>query len=91
MSFGFTVKEDDIQPYGEKDYIRTIKRIGKLFDVSAVSYPQNNFTEIYSARKHIDGVIDAVETERMIAEEEVRLAKERRENLLNKVKGLRKG
>lgn len=90
MSFGFTVKEDDVEPYGEKDYIRTIKRIGKLFDVSAVSYPQNNFTEIYSARKHIDGVINAVETERMIAEERVRAEQERKEYLLNKVKSLRK-
>lgn len=59
MSFGFTVAEDEElrTTEGNKDiYTRTIKRIGKLFDVSAVSLPANDGTEI-SARSLIDGVI----------------------------------
>ena len=89
MSFGFTVKADDIKPYKEKDYIRTISKIGKLFDVSAVSYPQNDWTEI-SARKHIDGVIDEVETERLKAEELRNQLQKQKDDLLNRIKGLRK-
>lgn len=59
MSFGFTVAEDEElrTTEGNKDiYTRTIKRIGKLYDVSAVSLPANDGTEI-SARSLIDGVI----------------------------------
>ena len=67
MSFGFTVAESDILPDGDNQYIRTIRRIGKLFDVSAVSYPQNNFTEI-SARKNCEGVIAKIEAERLEVE-----------------------
>lgn len=89
MSFGFTVKADDVKPYKEKDYIRTISKIGKLFDVSAVSYPQNDWTEI-SARKHIDGVIDEVETERLKAEELRNQLQKQKDDLLNRIKGLRK-
>ena len=54
MSFGFTVTDDDFVET-EKGYLRTIKSIGKLYDVSAVSLPANDYTEI-SARNHIDGV-----------------------------------
>ena len=32
MSFGFTVAESDIVPDGDNQYIRTIRKIGKLFD-----------------------------------------------------------
>lgn len=94
MSFGFTVKADDIKPYGDKDYIRTIKEVKKLFDVSAVSYPQNDFTEIYSARKQIDGVIEELEAERLKVEEERRKVVEQKENLLkrlNAMKGAKNG
>ena len=89
MSFGFTVAKDHMS-YDGNAYVRSIDAIGKLFDVSAVSLPQNNNTEIYSARKHIDGVIDELETERARAEEEARLLMEKKENLLAKLKTLRK-
>ena len=89
MSFGFTVAKDHMSFDGNA-YVRSIDAIGKLFDVSAVSLPQNNNTEIYSARKHIDGVIDELETERARAEEEARLLMEKKENLLAKLKTLRK-
>lgn len=89
MSFGFTVAKDHMS-YDGNGYVRSIDAIGKLYDVSAVSLPQNNNTEIYSARKHIDGVIDELETERARAEEEARLLMEKKENLLAKLKTLRK-
>ena len=60
MSFGFTVAEDSVQrgktDDGRAKILRTIKKIGKLFDVSAVSIPANDTTEI-SARSIGDGLI----------------------------------
>lgn len=71
MSFGFTVEEDEVTEQREKGkptiYLRTIKRIGKLYDVSAVSIPANDGTEI-SARSFIDGLIDKDKAERLIEE-----------------------
>lgn len=79
MSFGFTVDEDErlIQEDRESGTItilRTIKRIGKLYDVSAVSLPANNATEI-SARSWCDGVIQQLTEERRKAEERERKIK----------------
>lgn len=87
MSFGFTVAEDDIVPDGT-DYLRTIKRIGKLYDVSAVSLPSNDFTEI-SARSHCDGVIAEIEAERLQAEKEAEEKRQRLEELQNRLKALK--
>ena len=89
MSFGFTVAKDHMS-YDVNAYVRSIDAIGKLYDVSAVSLPQNNNTQIVSARKHCDGVIAELETERARAEEEARLLNEKKENLLAKLKTLRK-
>ena len=88
MSFGFTVAKDHMS-FNDGAYIRSIDAIGKLYDVSAVSLPQNNNTEIISARKHCDGVIAELETERARAEEEARLLMEKKENLLAKLKTLK--
>lgn len=79
MSFGFTVDEDErlIQEdreSGTVTILRTIKRIGKLYDVSAVSLPANNATEI-SARSWCDGVIQQLTEERRKAEERERKIK----------------
>lgn len=87
MSFGFTVAEDNIVPDGP-DYIRTIRKIGRLFDVSAVSIPANDMTEI-SARSHIDGVIEEIEAERLQAEEELRRQTEEREALMARIMALK--
>lgn len=87
MSFGFTVAESKIEPDG-KDYLRTIKRIGKLYDVSAVSIPQNDFTVI-SARKQCDGVIAELEEEILKAEEEKRRLIEQKESLARRLKAMR--
>lgn len=77
MSFGFTVDEDKVEiTHGEeKDQIlRTITKIGKLYDVSAVSLPANDGTEI-SARAFCDGVIAERESERILRAENERKRK----------------
>ena len=70
MSFGFTVDADErliTEENGVVTILRTIKSIGKLYDVSAVSLPANNATEI-SARSWCDGVIAQLTEERREAE-----------------------
>jgi len=70
MSFGFTVDSDErliTEEAGVVTILRTIKSIGKLYDVSAVSLPANNATEI-SARSWCDGVIAQLTEERREAE-----------------------
>lgn len=76
ISFGFTVDGDEVSEEREKGkqtiYLRTITRIGKLYDVSAVSIPANDGTEI-SARSLVDGLIEKEKAERLIeAEKEAR-------------------
>lgn len=83
MSFGFIVETDEElrtdAEDGRTDILRTITGISKLFDVSAVSIPANNGTSIgATTRSHIDGVIDAIRTERSEAEK-LKLAKRRAE------------
>lgn len=72
MSFGFTVDADEVSEEREKGkrtiYLRTITRIGKLYDVSAVSIPANDGTEI-SARSLVDGLIEKEKAERLIESE----------------------
>ena len=72
MSFGFTVTGDTkarTEEDGKITILRTITKIGKLYDVSAVSLPANDATEI-SARTIGDGLISE-------ALEEIRAAEER--------------
>lgn len=86
MSFGFTVDDDKVEESTEGNrrvYLRTITKIGKLYDVSAVSLPANDGTEI-SARSFVDGVIAKLESERIQKEAEERNA--RIEELRNRVK-----
>ena len=99
MSFGFTVTGDERKITKDADghvtVLRTITKIGKLYDVSAVSLPANDATEI-SARMTSDGLIAEVleevraeeERERArLAEEERRSAAlERLNNLIKEVK-----
>ena len=63
MSFGFTVIGEEKKITKDADghitVLRTITKIGKLFDVSAVSLPANDATEI-SARNVGDGLIAEV-------------------------------
>lgn len=70
MSFGFTVAEDRTEKTAEnpRTYLRTITKIGRLFDVSAVSIPANDFTEI-SARSYVDGILDKEKADALAAEQ----------------------
>jgi hypothetical protein len=88
MSFGFTVTDDEFTET-DKGYLRTIKSIGKLYDVSAVSLPANDYTEI-SARNQIDGEIEKIEAERLHLEEERKALAEKRGALEERLKALRK-
>ena len=75
MSFGFTVSADERKESrdaeGRISILRTIRKIGKLFDVSAVSLPANDATEI-SARNIGDGLIAEVQKELLAREERER-------------------
>ena len=91
MSFGFTIDKASEPRQIESDeadevYVYTIERVGKLYDVSAVSLPQNDFTSI-SARNFNDGAIAKVAAERLQRhEQEV----ERRERIARLEKLLEK-
>ena len=61
MSWAFTVSED---AYNKDTHTRTILKIKKVYDVSAVSYPANGDTDI-SARSYFDGVIEREQQERL--------------------------
>ena len=54
MSWAFTVEEE---AYNEKSHLRSILKVRKVYDVSAVSIPANPNTDI-SARSYWDGVIE---------------------------------
>ena len=85
MSFAFTVAEDH---YDADTRTRIIDRIGKVFDISAVSFPANPTTELH-VRDYFNGVIEAekaAEAERLKAEEERRSDLAKREELAKKLK-----
>lgn len=76
MSFGFAVGEDsrtyiEDRDAGTEKCLRTILKITKLYDVSAVSIPANDMTSI-SARSYADGVL-AQRAEERRREKEKRL------------------
>ena len=78
MSFGFHVEADEIKEEetdGKTIYTRTIKKINKLYDVSAVSLPANDGTEI-SARSLRDGAIAKLEAERLLKAERIKALEE---------------
>ena len=71
MSFGFRVGADErernehiVDGITIVEIMRTITKISKLYDVSAVSLPANDGTEI-SARSFCDGVIEELKAERL--------------------------
>lgn len=89
MSFGFTVDEDEREikednTTGKTHVLRTIRKIGKLYDVSAVSLPANPGTSI-SAR-FLDGAIEEARAERLKAQE----LKEKREQIRKRAEALGK-
>lgn len=63
MSFSFVVAEDR---YDKDTHTRIVEKVSKVFDVSAVMFPANPFTEIgVSARDYFDGVIEMEKAERL--------------------------
>ena len=74
MSFGFKVgadKRDTTQRDGNIEVLRTITKIDKLYDVSAVSIPANDATSI-SARSDGEGVIAEAKQELLAQQERER-------------------
>lgn len=74
MSFAFTVTgdryEEEELENGDTKLLRTITKIGKLYDVSAVSFPANEQTSISARTKELcDGEIAKLEAERLHAQE----------------------
>ena len=79
MSIGFTVKTQECTEERDEDAGRTIVHrkitgVKKLYDVSAVSLPANDATEI-SARNFGEGVIAEIEEERLASLERQRRIK----------------
>ena len=77
MSFGFRVGEDkreETEEWNEETgvrtvtVLRTITKISKLYDVSAVSLPANDATSI-SARSYCEGVVAELEKEFLMREQ----------------------
>lgn len=69
MSFSFVVGEDERATTEDHENSieivnRTITKIKKIYDVSAVSIPANDLTSI-SARRYADGVIGSIKAERL--------------------------
>ena len=74
MSFAFTVKKDSYTEEERDDgtviLTRSILEVGKLYDVSAVSFPANPNTDISARSKDaIDGEIKRFEAERLHEQE----------------------
>lgn len=79
MSFGFIVAESKRESVmnsetGEVVVTRTITKIKKLFDVSAVSIPANDMTSI-SARDYFNGVIEEIKAERLLRANKIKKIK----------------
>ena len=85
MSFGFNVEEDKKEitentETGDVDVLRTITRVGRLYDVSAVSLPANPGTGI-SARTLSDGLITEAKKEIQAAHEKAEKIRRIKEKL----------
>lgn len=69
MSWAFTVAEDS---YDRETRTRTILRVKKVYDVSAVSIPANEDTLI-NARSYFDGVIEEEQQELLKREKQIKM------------------
>lgn len=70
MSFSFIVAEDH---FDRETRTRVIDRVGKVFDISAVSFPANPGTDIgISMRDYFNGEIEMEKAERLEAEKRAR-------------------
>ncbi len=90
MSFAFTVTKDSYTEEEREDgtviLTRSILEVGKLYDVSAVSFPANPNTDISARSKEsIDGEIKRFEAERLHEKE----LQEKRQALLEQISRLK--
>ena len=69
MSWDFTVAEDS---YDRETRTRTILRVKKVYDVSAVSIPANEDTLI-NARSYFNGVIEEEQQELLKREKQIKM------------------
>ena len=83
MSWGFVVAEDGWD-YDNKTRTSFITKVSKVFDVSAVSIPANEDTEI-NARSYFNGVIEAEQQELLQRKQE----QDRRHRLALRIKLLK--
>ena len=89
MSFAFTVTKESYTEEEREDgtviLTRSILEVGKLYDVSAVSFPANPNTDISARSKEsIDGEIKRFEAERLHEKE----IQERRTAVLEKLNSI---
>lgn len=87
MSFGFTIETETrteiLNEEGPNEVLYTINSIGKLYDVSAVSLPANDGTEI-SARNRFNAEVEKRQAEAQEKAEEEQKQKEAEEAEKNK-------
>ena len=91
MSFAFTVTKDSYTEEEREDgkiiLTRSILEVGKLYDVSAVSFPANPNTDISARSKDaIDGEIKRFEAERL-HEKELQEKRTARLDQISRIKG----
>lgn len=73
MSFSFVIESEHIDWLNDTTAVRVIDKVRKLYDVSAVAFPANPYTEIgVSARAILDGAIEERTAERLEAEKRQR-------------------
>ena len=70
MSWAFLIADDGWE-WDPETRVSTITKISKVFDVSAVSRPADEDTEIH-ARSYLDGVIEAEQKELLLRDRELR-------------------
>ena len=86
MSFAFSVDEDH---YDKETKTRIVDRVKKVFDISAVSFPANPYTEL-SARDYFNGVIEMEKQAERLAEEK-RALEEKRNELIQRIEDITNG
>ena len=90
MSYGYKLTADGLvidemrdSADGRTFILQRVRRIARLYDVSAVSMPANPNTEIVAARAAVEGAIEAARAERLAAE--LRAAQIKKIKLLTKI------
>lgn len=72
-SFGFILDEEDGDSFEKRDdglFKRTLRKIGSLFDVSIVTYPAYNDTDVAPALRSIEAIKESEQAEIRKAQEE---------------------